>query len=319
MKRLVIEEKTAVKNQTAARERLGGAEIRALVSYDGFGAGLMETARTLAAHGGTKFAVFDGKEGEKLRKNGFVEEEILLLRSTTDKNELERAMDLNLVALIGTSEAGMALNSLAEQRSTVAEAMLWLDCGAGDGGFPAEEHDKILNAFQSLQNVAISGIFTHLPKNSAGEKALNEALEFLRKSGVETGRICGRGESRLLDEVVLGEELLRGAVRCEASVEEIRWLGKGQTLVVGGRVKKLRKAAKLATIPVGYLDGLPEKIGLFRPKATARIGDKRLKIRAVFAASALVDATEARCKIGDIAQVELDPLRVAGMEREYRP
>ena len=37
-----------------------------------------------------------------------------MLRSTVDRAELEQLMDLNVVCSIGSAEAGMALNALAD-------------------------------------------------------------------------------------------------------------------------------------------------------------------------------------------------------------
>ena len=42
----------------------------------------------------------------------------LMLRSTTDRDELEQLIDLNVVCTIGSYDTGVALNGLAEARST---------------------------------------------------------------------------------------------------------------------------------------------------------------------------------------------------------
>lgn len=314
MKKLVIDRGTLVKNLTEGKNRSGGAATLATLGGDGFGLGLCETANVLADHGVRKFAVGEIKQAQRLRSEGFVEQEIFFSRSTTERETLGKLMDLNLIAMIGSSEAGMALNSLAEERSTVAEAVVRLDCGRGDGGFLAEDHDKILNAFRSLQNVAILGLWTEVPKGAEGK--LEEVLNFLHGEGVETGLLFGRGDSEKFDVAVLGEELAKGVGVCRAEVQEIRWLGKGQTIFAQRR-KKLHRAARLASIPVGYLDGLPRKTGFFGEKLYARIGGKRAKIVGIFEEECLADVTELKCKVGDEAELNMEPL-MARMEREYR-
>lgn len=85
-------------------------------------------------------------EAQALREAGFVDEEILMLRSTTDREELERLVDLNAVCTISSVDTGMALNALAENRSTVVEAHIQVDTGMGFGGFLVGEPEKILLA-----------------------------------------------------------------------------------------------------------------------------------------------------------------------------
>lgn len=322
MKKLVIERSGALKNLTALRDALGGATLTADLSANAWGAGVLDYARLLADHGVRRFAVDEVKTGELLRKNGFLEQEIYFLRSVTDKNTLERLMDENIVAAIGSSEAGMALNAIAEQRSTVAEGRLWVDAGRGDGGFLAQEHDKVLNAFCTLQNVAISGIYAPLCPGRKGRAdtpgSLMELLSFLHENGVETGEIStnlwdfGTLPAEFHD-VLVTNQLLEGATLCEAEIDEIRWLPKNHT--VGGR--KVRKAGKFATIPVGYLDGLPRKTGFFAPRTAAKIGEKRAKVLATFETSCVVNVTDLRCKSGDLVQFELNCAHTS-MERELR-
>ncbi len=66
------------------------------------GAGIAEMAELLRAEGIGRFAVSEAEEAEALRKAGFVDEEILMLRSTTDREVLERLVDLNVVCTISS-------------------------------------------------------------------------------------------------------------------------------------------------------------------------------------------------------------------------
>ena len=74
------------------------------------------------------------EEAVALRKAGFVEEEILMLRSTTDREELGLLMDNNIVCAMGSAEAAAALNAIAAERATVVEAQLQIDAGLGFAG-----------------------------------------------------------------------------------------------------------------------------------------------------------------------------------------
>ena len=138
MKTLVIERDGLKHNISVVKERAGEAVIYGVLTGDGQGAGLVELARTLREEGIGRFAVGEVAEAAALRKAGFVEEEILMLRCNTDREELDQLLDLNVVCTIGSVDTGLALNAVAEGRSTVAEAHIQIDTGMGFGGFLAE-------------------------------------------------------------------------------------------------------------------------------------------------------------------------------------
>ena len=164
MKRLVLEKEAMKKNLAVIKDRAGAAAIYAVLTGDGFGAGLLPLARLLREEGIVRYAVSEVEEAELLRKNGFEQEEILMLRSTTEHDVLERLMDLNVICTIGSYEAGMALNGIAEGRATVVEAHIQVDTGMGFGGFLVSEPEQVLSAYRYLPNVALSGIHTQRPR-----------------------------------------------------------------------------------------------------------------------------------------------------------
>ena len=144
MKALVLEREAIRRNAAVIKEKAGAAAIYAVLTGDAHGAGLLEMAKLLREEGIGRFAVSEPSDAAALRKAGFVDEEILMLRSTTDREELEQLIDLNAVCTIGSYDTGVALNGLAEARSTVVEAHIQVDTGMGYGGFLSGEPDKIL-------------------------------------------------------------------------------------------------------------------------------------------------------------------------------
>ena len=162
MKRLIIEREVLKNNVAVVKDRAAGAYIYAVLTGDGFGAGIVELAQLLREEGIGRFAVSEPGEAAALRKAGLVEEEILMLRCTADREELGQLLDLNVVCTVGSADTGMALNAVAGERSTVAEAHIQIDTGMGFGGFLSSEPDRILSVYRSLPNVALSGIYTQL-------------------------------------------------------------------------------------------------------------------------------------------------------------
>ena len=294
------------------------------------------------------------EEAECLRKAGFVEEEILMLRSTTNREELERLMDLNVVCTISSVDTGMALNALAENRSTVAEAHIQVDTGMGFGGFLVSEPEKILLAYRSLPNVALSGIYTQLHAAPKGDdtqaqlKLFQQVLDDVHAAGFETGTVHAAGSYALmhrelarLDAVRAGSVLLGRCRRThddglcvvgsgEVSISEGRWLPKGHTVGADHPVV-LKKPTRVAVLPVGYQNGFGvERVrdsGFWAwvgrwwrgRKVTVLIGGQRARvIGRVGATETVVNVTDLKCSAGDVASLDMDPLFARGFVVEYR-
>ena len=279
MKTLVIEREAVKNNIGVIKERAGEAVIYAVLTGDGQGAGLVELARLLREEGIGRFAVSEPAEAAALRRAGFVEEEILMLRPTVDRAELEQLIDLNVVCTVGSADTGMALNGAAEARSTVVEAHIQIDTGMGFGGFLADEPEKILSVYRNLPNVAVSGICTQLHARKKGGEDLaarlgqfHRVVEAIRAAGFETGVVHAAGSYALLhcadarlDGVRAGSALLGRCRRVhgdglyrvgygEVGIEETRWLPKGHT-VGSARPIVLRRPTRVAVLPVGYQNG----------------------------------------------------------------
>ena len=95
MKKLVIEREAVKNNITVVKDRAGSACIYAVLTGDGFGAGITELAQLLREEGVGRFAVSEPAEAAALRKAGLVEEELLMLRPTTDREELAKLLNIS--------------------------------------------------------------------------------------------------------------------------------------------------------------------------------------------------------------------------------
>lgn len=355
MRKLVIEKAAVKHNLSVIKERAAGAVIYGVLTGDGGGAGVVPMARLLRAEGIGRFAVCEVKDAEKLRQAGFEDEEILMLRSTTDREELERLVDLNVVCTVSSVDTGLALNALAENRSTVACAHIQVDTGLGFGGFLVSEPEKILLAYRSLPNVALEGIYTQLhgmrPNDPEAERQLDQfrrVLDTVHQAGYETGTVHAAGSFALLhndnarlDAVRVGSAILGRCRRTrddrlktvgygEVPLAEVRWLPKGHSLGTDKPVV-LKKPTRIAVLPVGYQNGF----GVFRPretgvwallarwrrarKRTVRIGDQKARVMGpIGATETLLNVTNIKCSAGDLATFDIDPIFAKGFVREFR-
>lgn len=355
MKALVIDKQLIKKNIAVIKKRAEKAAVYAVLTADAHGAGLVEMAKLLRDEGIVRYAVSEASDAAALRKAGLVEEEILMLRATTDREELEKLLDLNVICTVGSAETGMALNGIAEKRSTVVEAHIQVDTGMGFGGFLTGDVDKILSVYRDLPNVAVSGIYTQIHAAGVKEQDVAEQLdEFtqvvkeVQNAGFETGVVHAAGSYALMrydfvrmDAVRVGTALLGRCRRTkndglqtvgwgEAAIDDIHWLPKGHT-VGNETLVRLRKPTRVAVLPVGYQNGFGvERVhdkGLLAVwnhwrqvgSRTVRINGQKVKvIGRIGAIETVLDVTNVRCSMGDIAQFELDPLYAKGITREYR-
>ena len=355
MRTLVIEQQALNHNLNVIQERAGDAAVYGVVHGDGGGAGLVKLAAFLRTEGVTRFAVSELEEAMALRHAGFLEEEILMLRSTTDRREIEELLDLDVVFTISSVDTGLALNSVAESRSTVAQAHIQIDTGLGFGGFLLGEPEKLLLAYRSLSSVALTGVYTQLhmvrkkdPETAAQLKRFEQVLDRIHQAGFETGVVHAAGSFALLhapdalfDGVRAGTALLGRCRRTrndqlelvghgEAPLTEVRWLPKGHTVGRDDPIR-LNRPTRIAVLPVGYQNGFgaerPRKPGLWaalckshRDKnRTVRIGNQSVPLLGpIGACETLLDVTNIRCSAGDTACFDMDPMFAKGFEVEYR-
>ncbi len=351
MKNLVIDKKAVKSNLTAVKARARGAQIWADLTGDAFGMGLVTTAKLLREEGIRTFAVSDPRDAEALRSAGFTEETLMMLRSTADEKELETLIDLGVICTVGSYEAAVVINALAESRKTVCEVQIKIDTGLGRYGFIATETDKIASIYRYMPNLAVVGVFSTYSQSWKSKKAtlqqletFKEVLATLHGMGFETGMasICDSAalfayDFELMDAVRVGTafsgRVAGGAAPgltkvgyIEAGIEEIGWFPRGHR--VGGVA--LKKPAKLAVVSVGYYHGFNiarrelgqsfmDLLRSWRRRPTVKIGSVRARIVGeVGMMHTIIDVTDIQCKVGDPVIMDVDPVNVKGLTRIYR-
>ena len=354
--RKLIMEKAAIKNNLSViKDKADGAAVYGVLTGDGGGAGIVPVANILRDEGIGRFAVSEVSEAVALRRAGFVDEEILMLRATTDRAELEQLLELNVVFTVSSVDTGLALNALAEARSTVVEAHIQVDTGMGFGGFLVSEPEKVLLAYRSLPKVALAGIYTQLhavskkdPETAAQLEQFQIVLDTIHAAGFETGIVHAAGSFALLhnkktrlDAVRAGSAILGRCRRTrgdklelvgygEVPLSEVRWLPKEHTLGAD-KPLVLKKPTRIAVLPVGYTHGFGvssiRETGLFalwrrlraERKRRVIIGGHKAKILGRIGASeTILDVTDIKCSAGDLATFDIDPMFARGFEVEFR-
>ncbi len=295
----VVSREILENNIRQLKKQAGDVPIWAVVKGDGYGLGVLPLAEVLSEEGITHFCVTDIREAEILRDNNFTEEKILMLRSVSDRRDINRLLDLKVVLTVGSEETARLVDQIAAERADVAEVHLKIDTGMGRYGFLPEETDRVIALYGEMKHLAISGVYTHF--NCAfNSKALTRqefaafmgVVEAIRAAGQETGVVHCCNSAAFLkfpemhcDGVRLGSALLgRMPFRTKlhpvgyalTEIDEIRTLPAGHTTGYSA-LWKAKKDTKIAILPIGWYHG-------FRVSCQPELGRARDCLRAALSA-----------------------------------
>jgi len=135
--------------------------VMCVVKADGYGHGMLETARALAEAGAKHFAVAIAEEGVQLRENG-IEGEILVLGAATPRAASE-AIRHSLSQTVFTPDMVYLLEKEALRLQMDARVHIKLDTGMNRIGLrTAEEARAVAKALEECPHVKPCGIYTHL-------------------------------------------------------------------------------------------------------------------------------------------------------------
>ena len=295
----VVSREILENNIIQLKKQAGSVPIWAVIKGDGYGLGVLPLAEVLSEEGITHFCVTDVKEAEILRDNNFTEEKILMLRSVSDRREINRLLDLRVILTVGSEETAHLVDQIAAERADVAEVHLKIDTGMGRYGFLPEQTEQIIALYGEMKHLAISGIFTHFNCAFNNEKLTRQefaafmgVVDAIRAAGQETGTVHCCNSAAFLkypemhcDGVRLGSALLgRIAFRTklhpvgyvETQIDELRTLPKGHTTGYSA-LWKAKKETRVAIVPIGWYHG-------FRVSCLPELGRKRDCLRASLSA-----------------------------------
>ncbi|WP_045246112.1 alanine racemase [Thermus filiformis] len=245
-------------------------EVIPVLKADAYGHGALFLARYLLARGARRVAVARVSEGRALRQGG-VEGEVLLLGSLHPL-EAEEALRWGLVPSLSTWEAALALSQRARALGLSPRAHLEVDTGMHRTGVDWREAAAFYHRLREL-GVRVEGVYTHLA--SAEEDPAFTELQ--RRRFAEVRRALGEGPLYHLENsaglflygpsaqgVRVGLALyglfpgvgLRPILRLKARPTLVKRLEREARVGYGGEY--VAKGGEwLATLPVGYADGLP--------------------------------------------------------------
>ena len=272
-------------NLAAVRSR-AGADVIAVVKADGYGHGAEAVAETCFEAGAVMVAVATVEEGLALREGG-INGPILVLFGATDSSEVAHAVAQDLVLVVWDVARARALSEAATALHRNAKVHFKVDTGLTRLGAPIAEAASRYRAIRALAGVEMDGIFTHFATSdepdTSNDRAqlarfrevlgtLDERPRLIHASAsagvVAFGQIDGVNAVRpglavygLYPAPHLTEKLeLRPALTWRSRVHRLAAVPKG-TGVSYGHEYRMPRDGRIATVPVGYGDGLPRGAG----------------------------------------------------------
>jgi alanine racemase len=312
-------------NYRVIRSRLSkGTSVLAVVKANAYGYGMVEVARRLEKENISYLGVACVDEGITLRK-AKVKTPILVLSSVLPK-EAEAAVYYDLTLTVCNKTLASAIDKVARKFGKQALAHVKVDTGMGRLGVWHDEADNLIEDLLGFDNITIEGIFTHFAsadeedvhytvkqienfKRLAAEMeirgleiqyvhAANSAGAMLYKDShfnmVRPGlMLYGLYPSARIARTVK----LKPALSLKTTVIYLKNTPPGR-FISYGRTHMTTKETIVATLPIGYADGLNRHLS---NRADMIIRGKRVPIIGrICMDHTMVDVTRVKgVKVGD--------------------
>lgn len=290
-------------NTRAVLDLVRPAEVCAVVKANGYGHGAEDVARAALTGGARRLAVAVAEEGVALRRAGL--EAPILLLSQPSAAAMADVVKYRLTPTLYAERAVGVLAAAAKRAGVTVPVHVKIDTGMHRVGADPDLGVTLAALVAATDNLELEGFYTHLAvseelgRTGITEAALDRfeaAVEKLAAQGVRpqllhaanSGGALGHARSRY-DMVrvgiavygyapgpdLAGRVALSPALGLHARVTHVQRLAAGEGVSYGLRYTTPRETV-LATIPLGYADGVPR--ALSAAHASVLVGGKRCPI-----------------------------------------
>lgn len=270
----------AIAANTRAIRARAGVDVIAVVKADGYGHGAEAVAESAIEAGAAALAVATVEEAIVLRRTR-PRDPILVLLGAQEQPERDAAVALDLSVTVWDVESARAMGEAARAARTTASLHFKVDTGLTRLGAPLAEAADRYRAIEKLAGIRVDGVFTHLARSD--EPDLTTTTEQLGRfhslldaispprwvHASATGGVASRASHERMTAVRPGLALygldpaphlagtigLRPALAWRSKVHRVADVPKG-TGVSYGHEYRLSRDGRIATVPVGYGDGL---------------------------------------------------------------
>lgn len=274
-------------NVAIIAQRVAPVQVWAVVKANGYGHGSVPVAQAALAAGATGLCVAIVDEGVALRRAGITAPILILSEQPAEMSEF--IVGYGLTPTIASTRGAATIAQAAAKAERTVAVHIKVDTGMHRVGIAPREAVNLASYVQSFGNLEIEGLFTHFavaddPSHPANEQQLtlfNEVVMQFASRGINPPLIHAANSAAALanpdarfNMVRLGiamyglrpgpgvAELCEGlipAMSLKARVSAVR-LVKAQEAVSYGLRRPLESESLIATVPIGYADGVPRSL-----------------------------------------------------------
>jgi len=305
-----------------------GCALMPAIKANAYGHGAVPMAKELNKMGVQAYCVASVTEAMQLRENGVVGE--ILILGYTHPSDFPLLIQCNLTQAVLDYEYAELLDAFGSE----IKVHIAVDTGMHRVGEPAEKIDAIL-AMMRMKHLLVTGIYTHL---CADDSLAEKDVAFTKKQAASFDRVCKRvlsegfavkthilGSYGLLNYPELGGSYarvgialygvmsnrsdlafcpveLRSVLSVKARVMTVRNIQPGEYVGYGLAFTAENKR-KIASLSIGYADGLPRALSCGRGSVLIH-GQAVPIVGRVCMDQTMVDVTDIEnVKCGDIAVI----------------
>ena len=303
---IVVDLDAITHNVATLKQRVGDAAMMTVVKADGYGHGLVESARAARAGGADWLGVAVLEEALALRRAGDTGPLLswLAVPGEDYAGAIEAGVDLTAYSVAEVDEIAAAARAVGLR----ARLQLKVDTGLRRGGASDAQWPGLVEAAADAEQTGalrVVGIWSHFacsdepdhPSNEAQERAFVQALKVVDAVGLEpevrhlsnsAGALlrpwsaydlvrCGiasYGLSPAPDVVTSAELGLRPAMTARARLAVVKRLPAGSS-VSYGHTWTAERDTVVGVVPAGYGDGVPRHAS---SRAPTLVGDRRAPV-----------------------------------------
>ena len=290
-----------------------------MIKADAYGAGAVEIAKTLQDRGVEYLAVAVADEGVTLRRAGITANIMVM---NPEMSSFKTLFDYRLEPEVYSFRLLDALISAARKQGITGWPVhIKFDTGMHRLGFNVEENstelDELISRLHQQQAVMPRSVFSHFVGSDSdrfdefsahqfevfdqASRRLQEAFPHkILRHICNSAAIC-RFPERQLDMCRLGIGLYLGVSTLKTTILQLRQVAAGDS-VGYSRNTVLDRDSVIATIPIGYADGLNRRLGN-RHGCCVVNGQRAPYVGNICMDVALVDVTGIDCKEGDSVEI----------------
>jgi alanine racemase len=270
------------------RALAGKRKLMAVIKADAYGHGAVRVAECLGACGVDWFGVATVEEALELREAGIVQP--ILLLGGLYMSDPAHLIEYNLVPTVSSIARLDTYAECARRVGKPIEFHLKLDTGMGRLGLPPDRLASFLERYKELQGLRMTGFLTHLAsaedliasQNEEQGRRFRAGLKQLKKAKIEPEWIHVSNSAALVAGLKFPENLVRigalftgyvlpiagpapGRGRVAEELEPVMTFKSrvvylkdvpSKTPLGYGAAFHTRRTSRIATVPVGYADGL---------------------------------------------------------------